>query len=169
MYESRSNEEKRRSNGENCARGVPWAHYYCIFKLNISNFWAWRERSMSATFPQMSSPRAHYDRTKSATWARRERLKTSLKWGTTELSVNCLNVRNDQKWWINIVTVEKRIFCKIKNIFVIVLKTFIIYFFIGARGGIKWGANELTLLIASWALLFPIWAPSQNVRFFTFF
>ena len=67
-------------------------------------------------------------------------------------------------------TVEKRIFCKIKSIFVVVLKTFICYHisFIGARGVIKWGANELTLLISSWALLFPIWAPSKNVRFLFF-
>ena len=90
---SRSNGRKSRSNGEKSrswrAMSALWSHSF--FKRKILNFWVRSERSMSATFPQMSSPRAHYDRTKSATWARRERLKTSLEWGTTELSINCKN------------------------------------------------------------------------------
>ena len=86
-----------------CAMSAMW---HC-FLSKIQNFWAQRERSTSATSPQMSTLRVHYERTKSAMWAHHERLKMSLKWGTNELNTNFINVHNNKKCSLNIVTVKK--------------------------------------------------------------
>ena len=61
---------------------------HCFYKLKISNFWARRERSTSTTFPKLSSPRAHYDHTKSATWAPQNVLESKFHTGTLEASTS---------------------------------------------------------------------------------